>query len=241
MEPINKVYILPEVHQQIMGYVRNCQIEVSGLGVAEIRDNCLCITQAFILPQECTLGYTQFKKGALTEFVMNKVKERFDIKSIRFWWHSHVNGGTFWSPQDNQNIDNINNGGDYYVSTVFNKRGEMLTRIDLYNPFHIKVDQVETIVGLPVTKEDDEKYAEIIAKMVEDITPPTHKYKGNISPISLNNWKKGKENKKEEEEYIEDISFYISAALSSGEDLYELLDREDLYLGDDGKVYRRDS
>lgn len=117
-----KVYILPEVHAQIMFFVEKSNIEISGLGRIE-KDSLgnMAVTKVYLLKQENTGASTDICESAAAELMY---ETREDKGALNFWWHSHVNMGVFWSGTDMSTIKQFGKNG-YLLSTVFNKKGEM--------------------------------------------------------------------------------------------------------------------
>jgi hypothetical protein len=66
-----------------------------------------------------------------------------DTSRIKLWWHSHGDLGVFWSTTDEANIQRLANSS-YMISIVGNKDRKSLTRIDLYQPFHVTLNDVRT-------------------------------------------------------------------------------------------------
>lgn len=87
------------------------------------------IDDVFIMPQRCNAGYTRLDDDALTVFLTNLAKRGMDPKQYNLWWHSHGNGGTFWSGTDDSNCIRLSKKHEL-VSIVVNTHGEMLARWD---------------------------------------------------------------------------------------------------------------
>lgn len=119
-----KVYILPEVHAQIKYFVEKSHIEISGLGRIE-RDsqNNMVVSKIYLLKQENSAASTDICEAAAAQLMY---ESREDKGSLNFWWHSHVNMGTFWSSTDMATIRQFGKNG-FLLSTVFNKKGEFRT------------------------------------------------------------------------------------------------------------------
>lgn len=119
-----KVYILPEVHAEIMYYVRKSSIEISGLGrVEKDSEGNMCVTKVYLLKQENAAASTDICEHAAAELLYEKREDKGDLN---FWWHSHVDMGVFWSGTDMATIKQFGSKG-YLLSTVFNKKGEHRT------------------------------------------------------------------------------------------------------------------
>lgn len=116
-----KVYILPNVHAEIMHYVHKSHLEISGLGRIE-KDSAgnMVVTKVYLLKQENTGASTDICESAASDLLYESREDKGDLN---FWWHSHVNMGVFWSGTDMATIRQFGGKG-YLLSTVFNKKGE---------------------------------------------------------------------------------------------------------------------
>jgi hypothetical protein len=119
-----KVYITPECRAQIMFYVNNTDIEISGLGRIQ-RDSLgnMVVTKVYLLDQENSAATTDLSEDAVSKCLF---ETRQDAGDLNFWWHSHVNMGVFWSGTDMATIEQFGSKG-YLLATVFNKKGEHRT------------------------------------------------------------------------------------------------------------------
>lgn len=163
-----KIYILPEVHSQIMYFVNKSNVEISGLGrVEKTSSGDLVVTKAYLLKQENGPASTDIDPEAVA---MLQYESREDKGDLNFWWHSHVNMNAFWSGTDMATIREFGGKG-YLLATVFNKRGEYQTAyFQGSNGFlpEIFVDKIETSFSyLPTKAEQDKWEAEFKEKAVE--------------------------------------------------------------------------
>jgi hypothetical protein len=124
--------------------------EVSGLGLIEeerAKDGRLLgyhVTDVFLPEQVNGHTSTELAPDSVAK-LMIEVEERFGAsENLRFWWHYHPGKiGLMWSSTDDDCVDELRNGG-WFVSTVFDPAMDCRTRVDLYEPLRLTVDQVPT-------------------------------------------------------------------------------------------------
>lgn len=120
-----KLIIDDEVYQKVMYWVdRAKDLEVSGLGLIQVEpDGVFRVTDAMLLPQKNTKTHTEISPDGVA-------KAMYDLRNsggeLKWWWHSHVDMGVFWSKTDTDTIEEFGQGG-WVVATVFNKRREKKT------------------------------------------------------------------------------------------------------------------
>lgn len=117
-----KVIIPDMVFQKIMHWVDKADFEVSGFGkIVRRKDGEFEVVSAYLLKQEGSAAETELDDTALGKLMYDT---RNDAGELRWWWHSHVNMGVFWSGQDRKTITELGEQG-WIVATVFNKKAEM--------------------------------------------------------------------------------------------------------------------
>lgn len=122
-----KVHLPTEIHDKIMYWVRNSEIEVSGLGkvVLDKETQTFKVVSAMLLPQRGTGTTTQIEAKDVAK-AMFETKD--DEGVLAFWWHSHVRMQAFWSGTDVATIEDTAQGG-LCVATVFNHQGDSKTSV----------------------------------------------------------------------------------------------------------------
>ena len=127
-----RLVIEDSVYQEVMWYVRHSDHEVSGLGTVTVQPSTktgeptiLRVKRVFLLPQSNTSTHTEIDAEAVgkLEYQLHRDKTPGEL---RWWWHSHVNMGAFWSGEDRATIAELSEHG-WYCATVFNKRAERLS------------------------------------------------------------------------------------------------------------------
>jgi len=134
---------------KIHEWVKIAPGEISGLGsVTRESEDVFYVDDVYLLEQECDASETELKEEPLAKFLSEWDASGKDVADLRFWWHSHANMAAFWSGQDDRCVENCKNSA-FWVSMVINKKNEHLTRVDFWNPFRMKFDQVDLSVRYP--------------------------------------------------------------------------------------------
>lgn len=170
-----KVFLSIEAYQKMRYWASMAVGEVSGLGtVTEKRTGkgkveAYLIDDIFLLSQFSTHANTVLDDNAIGGFLTDLIQRGEDPSRVKLWWHSHGEMNAFWSNTDEQCIHNLANSS-YMISLVTNKTMEILTRIDLFHPFHIKLDNIETDIFMPEPEGLQEFCAaEFQSKVIEQI------------------------------------------------------------------------
>jgi len=137
------LYIDPLCLKKIQYWADAAVGEVSGLGIVSQEEDRMVVRDVYILEQECSAADTELDPEAISKLMADLIRNDKDPAKLKFWWHSHVNMGVFWSGTDDSCAETLSR--EYAFSTVVNKKGESKTRLDLYNPFRITVDNIKLI------------------------------------------------------------------------------------------------
>lgn len=129
------------VYHKIMHWVNKAgSDEVSGVGKITKDGSKIHVLDAILLPQKNSGGATDIEPEDLA-------KAEFLLKDspgeMRFWWHSHVKMGVFWSHTDITTLELLGRHG-WYVATVFNQNWERLSSVYLGNGIDLFIDKVPT-------------------------------------------------------------------------------------------------
>ena len=158
------LYIDPLAMKKIQYYADAADGEVSGFGILEKdAEGRYIVTEVFLLEQECTGADTEIDPEALSKLMVDLMQAGKDPGKLKFWWHSHVNMGVFWSGTDEIACDTLSR--EFAFSLVVNKMKERKCRLDIYNPFRLTVDNI-TVNELPDNTVDPLK--EACAKEVKE-------------------------------------------------------------------------
>jgi len=137
------------VYQKIMHWINKSEYEVSGLGKIIYSKGRIQVIEAMLLPQKNGSTHTDIE-GADVGKAMFLLKD--SPGDLRWWWHSHVDMPVFWSGTDKDTIDKISQGG-WFVSTVFNKRNEMRSCLNMVSP--LPLGMMDDIPTRPIQFIDD--------------------------------------------------------------------------------------
>lgn len=173
------IYILPEVKIKLDIYVNLAEGEISGLGKVRIlRKGELLIEDIYLFDQKCTASNSELNQAKVADFLTDMIYSGEDPSVIRFWWHSHASGTTFWSEEDNETIFGFSN--EWMVSLVTNFAGQYLCRVDSFQPvqttahdvpFCVYYETDENLIAL-LTKEVKEKVKFIVPKPAKVLVQP---------------------------------------------------------------------
>ena len=171
-----------EVFRKIQFWVDISPIEISGLGnvVYDKELQAFKVVSAILLPQK--------NSAATTDIEANDIcKALYDMRDaegeLRFWFHSHVNMGVFWSGTDTSTIASIAEGG-YVVASVFNKKGEVKSAFsssDYHFPLFIDDLPYEIDGDKQINEAWKKEYEE---KCTQKVFVPCSTYIGNTLVLS---------------------------------------------------------
>jgi len=136
--------------------------EVSCLGLIEEIKDCdritaLLVSDIYLLEQEVSGADTELEDKAVANLMIHLATEGVDTSRLKCWIHSHSTMKTFWSGTDEECCSQLINDS-YSVSIVTNLRGDILTRIDIYNPFRVTLNAIPTRIHCTCSKELEELY-----------------------------------------------------------------------------------
>ncbi len=183
------VHIPDEIYQQCMWWVNKSSDEVSWFGNVSFdqESKTFTVESVALLEQENTGGSTEMEASAIA-------KAMFELRDapgeFKWWGHSHVKMGVFWSGTDMDTIRELGREG-WILATVFNQKNEMrsafLQSVDvLGNPHDIFVDNITTkhhrYLNTDLTREWDKQYAEKIKEKPKVIAPIGSNYDWTNDP-----------------------------------------------------------
>ncbi len=149
-----KVLLSAEAEKQLRVWTQAAQGEFSCFGVTEVdKDSGAIVVKEFFLPEQtCTDSHTSPDRESMGALMTELVKAGYDVSDLRCWAHSHADMECFWSSEDSETVDQMDND-DWLLSIVTNKAGHFRARLDLYKPWRITVDQIK--VGFLASVEHD--------------------------------------------------------------------------------------
>lgn len=129
------IYVERDAHAYAMAVVQECPGEVGGLGYVEKLENGdLRIYEFAVIEQEATASGVEFNDDAMHEF-LTKNADRPDAENLRLSWHSHGNMSCYFSGTDTGDaITKYKKSGiPWLLSLIFNRKGELATRLDVFD------------------------------------------------------------------------------------------------------------
>lgn len=148
--PHPRVIIKLQALQKIKCFADICPGEVNGFGLVDRRGNDFIIKDAFLIRQTAGFANVETDPKALNLFIYELAKAGGDPSQITFQWHSHGNGGVFFSGEDVGTIGGYLN--DHMASMVINKRGDIRCRLDLFKPFSLSL---EVLLMVEISRPED--------------------------------------------------------------------------------------
>lgn len=190
---VGKVIFPLNLYQKMFLYAANITKEISGLGMVERVDGDLRITDIFILEQEVTSGNTTLNNKDLAKKTIDIINAGGDPSKMKLWWHSHTNGGMFWSTTDDRCCEAYDND-QWLLSIVINCKKELRCRLDVYNPIRITLDYMPVVVEEPVSnlsELEEQCKTEMKEKVKEPATSFSYGYNANNEAQGNSYWKCG--------------------------------------------------
>lgn len=137
-----QVHIEKHCWTKMHGWCRAAGSEVSGVGLADLKDGKFVVSDVYLPKQQCSSSYTDIDDAAMGKLNYKMFKKGNESR-LRFWWHTHYNFNTFWSGTDDDTAQKLmKTNGEWELSLVINQRGDWLCRMDMMSPFNITVDNL---------------------------------------------------------------------------------------------------
>ena len=130
-----------EAYKKMMGYADLIDAEYIGFLVIEQEDNDIIVKDVILPYQKVTSGDCEFDDTMFSVITENK---NINPEKIKGWIHSHNNMEVFWSSTDEDTIKKLGRRMPFVVSIVVNKEHKMKTRVDIFRPFRVTLDDVTT-------------------------------------------------------------------------------------------------
>jgi hypothetical protein len=177
-----KIVINNDVFRKMSYWVQKAPGEISGLGIIKVEPGgILRVTKTVLLPQKNGPASTDIEPEDVCR-AMFQFKDDAD-GSLRWWWHSHVNMGVFWSGTDTATIKSFGGTGpdSWIVSTVINKKNEWKNSVYVHHGKKMPWGEVEPLFLDDVTTEVetldnplhtlwDEEYDSCVKKYVPPVS-----------------------------------------------------------------------
>lgn len=156
------LFITQAARKKLRYYVDQCEDEISGLGkVKKLSPGVFVFYDLEIFDQVVSAAHSTIDEAALGKFLFEKTKAKEKLSEYRVWWHSHAKMKTFWSGTDNGTIDQSSEF-PWLISLVTNHAGDLLARLDLFDP--VRVTEQELTVTV-IEDEDPELKAQCLKEI----------------------------------------------------------------------------
>jgi hypothetical protein len=149
--------------QRMRYLVDSVDSEVAWLGTVERTDNTFKITEIYVPTQEVTTASVNADAEMMSDLIPDLIEEHGEeealnniIPNLRAFCHSHHKMKTFWSATDENGINGLANS-QFLVSLVLNQDGEVLGRVDIFEPMRITIDNVPLRVDFGADFDDLKK------------------------------------------------------------------------------------
>ncbi len=156
------LYITQTARKKLRYYVDQCEDEISGLGkVKKVSPGVFVFYDLEIFEQVVSAAHSTIDEEALGKFMYEKTKAKEKLSEYRVWWHSHAAMKTFWSGTDNGTIDKSVEF-PWLISLVTNHAGDLLARLDLFDPVRVTEQEITVTV---IEDEDPELKAQCLKEI----------------------------------------------------------------------------
>lgn len=230
-----KVVINEDVYQKVMYWIKKAPGEVSGMGkvIFDPIKNEFRVVSAYLLKQKNTGSSTEIDATAMGKLMF---ETRNDPGELRWWWHSHVNFGTFWSNTDMTTIRELGGQG-WILATVLNKKEDRLSAFCQAAPCFLFVDKLDTSIDRRLDADLEKSWADEYDNKCE-VVQYVSQYSSSKGVRNTSDAIKAIVGKDIVEVSREDLVAYAEAlgAENIPEDLLEVLEENDVQLLDDDTI-----
>lgn len=130
------IYIPKSVAEKMYHYVNLCEKEISWLGTVEESESDFIIEDVFLLHQDVSGTHTRLDPEVVAKFyqeLLTTPEGTLIANKIKLWGHSHVNMDTNASGQDDTQMAEFSeNGNDYFIRLICNKKTKMSFSVFFY-------------------------------------------------------------------------------------------------------------
>ncbi len=117
--------------------------EVGGLASVQPAGTDWVMTAVPLIDQQATDVTNELDPAAVSQFLIDYLRDGRDPGELRLWWHSHAQETVFWSAEDQHTIDGF--GGEMLITLVGNHAGQFLARLDRFEPARQTVGWVDFV------------------------------------------------------------------------------------------------
>lgn len=155
---LNQIYIRAEAKLKQDRLVALCSKEIGWVGSVkpyETPQGKIMVVEDIFVPTQVVSSTSVDVEPE--DFGIAGLMDRFpeSVEFMRYFGHSHVNMGAYFSGTDTGQIDDWRKYGlDWCINHVQNKKGESKTRFDMFEPFHftLEIPKMEQLVPSSIDK-----------------------------------------------------------------------------------------
>jgi hypothetical protein len=223
----NPSLIIPEhVFKKLMYWIDRAPGEVSALGKVTVdsEQNTFKVVDVVLLKQENTGTSTELDGAAIGKAMFNLKDSPGDL---RWWIHSHADFSVFWSNTDDATIKQLAMGG-WFISTVVNKKREMLSAFSQSTPIRLVQDniptKIETKIDEALVAQWDKEYTDNVSEK-KYVSFPGSSQNGSVLAAYHSMWPDD-----------DDKENLVSAVPADDDDTIEEVDEEDELIDRIGEI-----
>lgn len=163
------IYIEPRAFLKLKYYIRNASGEISGLGKVKKVNGNMVVYDMMIYDQVSSSAHTELDEDKLATLMLKMIEQGEDLSQYKLWFHSHGSMGVFWSGTDQNTIHQLSSS--WMISIVGNKKFEFLTRLDIYDPVRVEMDELPLQLYFSDDPELEKEIVEEIKLKVKEPAP----------------------------------------------------------------------
>ncbi len=146
---VSPTLVLPyKIYEKLRIYCQLVNDEISGMGTVEkLGPQKYKITEIFLIEQKVSKAQCEIKFDAVCNLMAEMIKQDKNPSMLRFWWHSHNSMTANFSHQD-EKMGMQFAGTEYLISLVINHKGEMQSKMNIYNPIELVIDNINIEIDM---------------------------------------------------------------------------------------------
>jgi len=175
---VPKIRINFQVYLKMKYFMKHFDQEIFALLIIDEEDDTLVVSDLRIPEQSVSGGHCKPTATGLAK-ILNDLEDEEQGKSekARGWFHTHGNMGTFFSGVDEKTIKDWGKGSPYVLSIVGAKT-DMKTRLDIFSPIKIELEDLDIDVEIEDPNVEEECKKLIENKVQKTIQVPYRRGRG---------------------------------------------------------------
>lgn len=151
---LRQPYLIVPIHvqQKLRAYATTIpNTEVSGFGLIELDEDqpeeIVYLTDVMLVKHKSNATLAKVDENDIAALMFELKQQGVDTSMLRVQWHSHV-GNAYFSQTDMQANDVPT--GEWMIHMVVNRYGDIVARMDMYQPFRLGLPMEVLKVSLPI-------------------------------------------------------------------------------------------